>query len=53
MPRAYKSMLSFFQMVHDVPGYSETELVVPKDEDDMSRVVTWRNDALGESPPAA
>lgn len=53
MPRAYKSMLSFFQDAHDIPGYFEMDLVVPKDEDDMSRVVTWQNDAPAESPAAA
>lgn len=53
MPRAYKSMLAFFQMVHDIPGYYEKEVVVPKDEDDMSRVVTWQSGIRAESPAAA
>ncbi len=53
MPRAYKSMLAFLQMVHDIPGYYETEIVLPKDEDDMSRMVTWESGIRGESPAAA
>lgn len=53
MPRAYKSMLAFFQLVNDIPGYYETELVVPKDEDDTSRVVTWNDGTRAESPAAA
>ena len=27
MPRAYKSMLAYFQLVNDVPGYYETEVL--------------------------
>jgi len=40
-------------MVHDIPGYYETEIVLPKDEDDMSRMVTWESGIRGESPAAA
>lgn len=53
MPRAYKSMLAYFQMVHDIPGYYETEMLVPKDEDDTSRVVNWQSVIRAVSPPAA
>ena len=53
MPRAYKSMLTFFQLVNDIPGYFETELTIPKDEHDMSRVVTWETGIRAESPRAA
>lgn len=31
MPRAYKSMLAYFQLVNDVPGYYETEAVPEAD----------------------
>lgn len=53
MPRAYKSMLKFFQMVHDIPNYYEAEMVVPQDEEDMSRVVNWEEGIRAESPSAA
>ena len=53
MPRAYKDMLAFFQMVQDLPGYYEAEVVVPKDENDMSRVVNWKEGIRAESPSAA
>ncbi len=53
MPRAYKSMLAYFQLLNDIPGYYETEIQVPKDENDMSRVVTWQSGIRGESPAAA
>ena len=38
MPRCYKSMLSFFQLVNDIPGYFEAELEISKNDDDISRV---------------
>lgn len=53
MPRSYKSMLAFFQLVNDIPGYLETEVDLPKDEDNMSRVVRWETGIRAESPPAA
>ena len=53
MPRSYKSMLAFFQLVDDIPGYLEAELDIPEDENDMSRVVTWETGIRGESPRAA
>ena len=53
MPRSYKSMLGFFQLVNDIPGYFEAELDIPKDEDDMSRVVKWETGIRAESPRAA
>lgn len=53
MPRAYKSMLKFFQMVHDIPNYYEAEMVVSQDEEDMSRVVNWEEGIRAESPSAA
>ena len=53
MPRSYESMLAFFQLVHDIPGYFEAELDIPKDEDDMSRVVKWETGIRAESPRAA
>lgn len=53
MPRAYKSMLAYFQLVKDVPSYFEAEMVVPKDEDDLSRVVKWESGIRAQSPPAA
>ena len=46
-------MLAFFQLVHDIPGHFEAELDIPKDEDDMSRVVTWETGIRAESPRAA
>ncbi|CAF9933211.1 hypothetical protein IMSHALPRED_009092 [Imshaugia aleurites] len=53
MPRSYQSMLEFFQLVNDFPGYMEAELDIPKDEDDMSRVVRWETGIRAESPRAA
>lgn len=53
MPRAYKSMLAYFQLVNDCPGYFEAELDIPKDEDDTSRVVKWETGIRAESPRAA
>lgn len=56
MPRAYKSILAFFQMVNDIPGYYEAEMWVPKDENDLSRVVRWDDGTevtRAESPAAA
>jgi hypothetical protein len=55
MPRAYKSMLAFFQMVNDVPGYFEAE--VEPQGDDSSRYVSWEegvhSGVRAESPAAA
>ena len=55
MPRAYKSMLAYFQLVNDVPGYYETELV-PQD-DDSDRYVEGQEGgqegSVPESPRAA
>lgn len=52
MPRSYKSMLAFFQLVNDIPGYMEAELDIPEDEDE-SRVVKWETGFDAESPRAA
>lgn len=41
MPRAYRSMLSFFQLVNDVPGYEELGIEVSREEEDSSRIVQW------------
>lgn len=41
MPIAYKSMLAFFLLVNDVPGYFEMNMEIEVDEEDPSRVVTW------------
>lgn len=46
-------MLAFFQLVNDIPGYLEAELDLPKDENDMSRVVKWESGIRAESPRAA
>ncbi|KAK0509849.1 hypothetical protein JMJ35_007243 [Cladonia borealis] len=55
MPRAYKSMLAYFQLVNDVPGYYETEMA--PQADDSNRYVTWQDgmqeEACPESPRAA
>ncbi|KAK3172520.1 hypothetical protein OEA41_005842 [Lepraria neglecta] len=55
MPRAYKSMLTFFQLVNDVPGYFEGE--VEPQGDDSSRYVSWeegvRSGVRAESPRTA
>lgn len=53
MPRAHKSMLAFFKLVNDIPGYFEADVDIPKDEDDMSRVVKWETGIRAESPRAA
>ena len=53
MPKSYPSMLAFFQLVNDIPGYFEADLDIPKDEDDMSRVVQWETGIRAESPRAA
>ncbi|KAL2054147.1 hypothetical protein ABVK25_005686 [Lepraria finkii] len=55
MPRAYKSMLAFFQLVNDVPGYFEAE--VEPQGDDSSGYVSCeegvRSGVCAESPRAA
>ena len=53
MPRAYKSMLAYLKLVNDVPGYQEMEIAVPKDEDDSSKVVQWKESVTLESPATA
>ncbi|KAL6713584.1 hypothetical protein ACLMJK_009049 [Lecanora helva] len=52
MPRAYKSMLGFFQMVEDVPGYYEAEIFVPEEGEGVE-VEEWEGGRRGESPAAA
>ncbi|KAK4697903.1 hypothetical protein P7C71_g237, partial [Lecanoromycetidae sp. Uapishka_2] len=52
MPRAYKNMLAYFQLVNDVPGYFEVESFVPEG-DDGSRFVNWKEGIRAESPRAA
>ena len=41
MPRSYQSMLSFFQLVNDIPSYFEAESEIPKNDDDTSRLDRW------------
>ncbi|KAL9129616.1 MAG: hypothetical protein Q9217_001972 [Psora testacea] len=41
MPRAYKSMLEFFRLVNDVPGYEEGEMDVEVDGNEAERMVKW------------
>lgn len=41
MPRAHKSMLSFFQLVADVPGYQEIEQLGLGVDDNEAREVQW------------
>lgn len=52
MPRAYESMLAYFQLVNDVPGYFEAETIVPEG-DNSSTVVRWEDGVRAESPRAA
>lgn len=55
MPRAYKSMLAYFQLVNDVPGYYETEMV-PEGVDSNGHVEGQEGGGEGvmpESPRAA
>ena len=55
MPRAYKSMLAYFQLMNDVPGYYETEIAQQADE--TGRYVTWEEQVQvgvrAETPRAA
>ena len=56
MPRAYKSMLAYFQLVNDVPGYYETEML--PEADDSDKDAQGQDDGVQEgvvpeSPPAA
>ena len=46
-------MLAFFQTVNEIPGYYESEIFIPKDEDDTSRVVKWDSGVRGETALAA
>ena len=43
MPRAYKSMLEFFKLVNDVPGYEEREIDVElgAEVEGQERMVRW------------
>ena len=42
MPNAYKNMLAFFQLVHDLAGYEEKPLEVEMEDDgEADRVVKW------------
>ena len=41
MPRAYKSMLAFFQLVADVPGYVEFEQLQLGMDNKEAREVKW------------
>ena len=41
MPRAYKSMLCFFRLVNDIPGYQEAEMNIEAGEDGAERMVKW------------
>ena len=55
MPRAYKSMLAYFQLVNDVPGYYETEVLPEADnsEKDVEGQEVVQEEKLPESPRAA
>ena len=53
MPKSYESMLGYFQLVNDMPGYFEAEIDIPQNEDDMSRIVKWETGIRAESPRAA
>ena len=53
MPRAHKHMLSFFQLVADVPGYYEFEQLEPKSDNIEAREVNWlpgNNEAAALGP---
>ena len=52
MPRTYKSILAYFQLVHDVPGYFEVETIVPEGND-SGRFVNYESGIRAESPRAA
>ncbi len=41
MPRAYRSMISFFKLVADVPGYEELEQFEFGVDDRAAREVKW------------
>lgn len=41
MPNAYTSMLEFFQLVHNLPGYEEKPILVEQEADDSDRIVSW------------
>lgn len=41
MPRAHQSMLSFFQLVADVPGYEELEQLEFGVDNNQAREVKW------------
>ena len=41
MPRAHKHMLSFFQLMAEVPGYYEFEQVEPQSDNKEAREVNW------------
>ena len=55
MPRAYKSMLAYFQLVNDVPGYYETEVLPEADnsDKDVAGQGELQEGNLPESPRAA
>ncbi|MCJ1469351.1 hypothetical protein MMC07_007984 [Pseudocyphellaria aurata] len=55
MPHAYRSMLGFFQLVADVPGYEELEIIEPpgaQGADGWGEDVVG-NGAVGQAAPAA
>ncbi|KAL9102680.1 MAG: hypothetical protein Q9163_002202 [Psora crenata] len=43
MPHAYKSMLEFFQLVHNIPGYEEKETNAGVATDGPEMIVKWVN----------
>ena len=54
MPRAYKSMLAYFKMVNDFPGYFEVENLVPEEKEEEDLVAaSWGDVVRAESPRAA
>ena len=49
MPNVYKSMLAYFQLVHNLPGYEERPLIVEPDEDYSKTTVSWEAGRDSES----
>ena len=51
MPHAYKSMLSFFRLVADVPGYEELEQLELNIDSKEARNVKWVQENGEEAIP--
>ena len=44
MPQAYTSILDFFQLVNNLPGYEEQPILLEREnDDDGARVVKWED----------